>query len=143
MPPFWGAARRELRSDDMIGFSTGNRTWRQAGQAAEQRQKIGGYLAQGYGICLQVSLGNNHQPDVRRELFLMQADKFAQNPLNSVTLRGGTAFLGHSRAHLPGDDAMRLKTDENDEIFRKKAFALVIAGGKLRPIAQPVLRPET
>ena len=120
--------------------------WRQAGQqiaqTAEHRRKIAGHAAQRDKVRLDMAFGNNDQPDVRRQLFLMQADEFAQNPFDSVALRGVAAFFGHGRAHLPGGRALRLQAGENDKIFRKKAFALIIAGGKLRPAAQPVLRSE-
>ena len=92
-------------------------TGRQAGQAVQHRQKIAGDRAQRHCVRLNVAFGNNNQPYIRRNMLLMQADKFAQNPLDSIALRGVADFFGHSRSHLPDGRTLRFKADENDKIL--------------------------
>ena len=89
-----------------------------------------------------MAFGNNSQTYKRRQLLLAQTNKFTQDTLDSVALRGIAAFFAYRRAQLPGRLAMRLKANEDDKIFRKKSFTLGITGCKIRPRAQSVLSPK-
>ncbi len=45
-----------------------------------------------------MAFGNNYKTYKIRQVFLLQTDKFTQNPFNSVALRGIAAFLAYRRA---------------------------------------------
>ncbi len=45
-----------------------------------------------------MTFGNNYKAHKGRQLFLLQTNKFTQNPFNSIALRGIAAFFAYRRA---------------------------------------------